>query len=217
MLDILRYSPLLFIEIFAIVVFSITIHELAHGFAAISQGDDTPIRKGHMTFNPVVHMGWQAIIVLCLIGVAWGQMPVNPYKFRDSRWGHVIVAAAGPLANLGLALMFYLFGLIGHSILGGSGQFAFNNLSSDYCSLMHFFGLAISMSISLCLLNLLPIPPLDGFYVFREIFPDLQSLERLTHKAEWPIIFLLLFFLGSSLWSSLGSVIYGMNPFMSIC
>lgn len=65
---------------------SIVIHELAHGFAAISQGDRTPISQGHITLNPVVHMGWPSLIFLVIAGIAWGQMPVNPSKFRYPKW-----------------------------------------------------------------------------------------------------------------------------------
>ncbi|MCV3215717.1 hypothetical protein OGM63_19740 [Plectonema radiosum NIES-515] len=61
----------------------------------MSQGDDTPQRTGHLTLNPVVHMGWESIIFLCIAGIAWGQMPVNPSKFRSAKLGNIIVSAAG--------------------------------------------------------------------------------------------------------------------------
>ncbi|MEY3025868.1 MAG: hypothetical protein RLZZ238_765 [Planctomycetota bacterium] len=61
-------------------IFSITMHELAHGWAALSQGDDTPRIYGRMTINPVVHMGWISLILLALVGIAWGSMPTDPSK-----------------------------------------------------------------------------------------------------------------------------------------
>ena len=67
------------------VIASITLHELAHGWAAIFQGDDTPLVTGHMTANPVVHMGIPSIFIFLLLGIAWGAMPINPYKLRNKK------------------------------------------------------------------------------------------------------------------------------------
>jgi Zn-dependent protease len=101
-------DPMLFIRIVILVIFSITIHELAHGLAAMSQGDDTPKRLGHLTWNPVVHMGIESLIFLVVTGMSWGQMPVNPSNFRDRKWGGILVSAAGPLSNFCLSFIFVL-------------------------------------------------------------------------------------------------------------
>ena len=77
------------------VIFSITLHELGHGWAAIRQGDDTPRRFGRMTLNPLVHMGVPSLVMFALIGIAWGAMPVEPSRFRWGRRGRVLVSAAG--------------------------------------------------------------------------------------------------------------------------
>jgi hypothetical protein len=81
-LQLLTQDPLLYFWIIVITIFSICWHELAHGYAALSQGDDNPDRTGHMTANLIIHMGWESIIFLCIGGLAWGAMPVNPAKFR---------------------------------------------------------------------------------------------------------------------------------------
>jgi len=81
-------------------IFSITMHELAHGWAALSQGDDTPRIYGRMTANPVVHMGWMSLILLVLTGIAWGMMPTDPSKYRWGRRGRIIVSGAGPAMNV---------------------------------------------------------------------------------------------------------------------
>ena len=73
-------DPIFFIRYIVIIIGSIVIHELAHGIAAISQGDNTPKTSGHITPDPIVHMGWVSIIFLCVSGMAWGLMPVNPSK-----------------------------------------------------------------------------------------------------------------------------------------
>jgi len=161
-LNTLIINPVFFFRYIVIIVISITLHELAHGFAAMSQGDDTPKRTGHMTLNPVVHMGWGAIIFLCIAGISWGQMPVNPYKFRNGRLSDIWVSAAGPLSNLALGFLFIALLLIYYN----SGL-----LSRD------FLYLAARINLTLFLLNMLPIPPLDGFGIFSNIFPELKQLK----------------------------------------
>ena len=158
-------EPIHFFRIVAIVIFSITLHELAHGWAAMSQGDNTPQQTGHLTLNPVVHMGKESIIFLCLMGIAWGQMPVNPSKFRSGKLGNILVSAAGPLSNLALGILFIMMLKI-LAILSLSGLFS-----------AEFLYLAARINLTLFLFNLLPIPPLDGFHVFSEIFPQLKPLE----------------------------------------
>ncbi len=100
-------DPIYFFRIVTILIFSITLHELAHGWAAISQGDDTPQKTGHLTLNPVVHMGWESIIFLCIAGIAWGQMPVNPDKFRSKKIGNILVSAARLGVKSSLRYSFY--------------------------------------------------------------------------------------------------------------
>jgi len=161
-INVLFDDPVFFLRYIAIILISITLHELAHGFAAIGQGDNTPQKAGHITLNPVVHMGVQSIIFLCLAGISWGQMPVNPDKFRNGRISDIIVSAAGPLTNLALGIifasllvMFYNSGLV----------------SKD------FLYLAARVNFTLFLLNILPIPPLDGFHIYSNIFPSLKKLQ----------------------------------------
>ena len=69
------------------VILSITLHELAHGWAALRQGDTTPRDTGHMTWDPLVHMGGMSLIMFALIGIAWGVMPTDPSRYRSGRRG----------------------------------------------------------------------------------------------------------------------------------
>ncbi|MEO1431881.1 MAG: site-2 protease family protein [Cyanobacteria bacterium J06633_8] len=155
--------PIFFFRYIVIVVISICLHELAHGFAALSQGDDTPKKSGHITLNPVVHMGVESIVFLCLVGMSWGQMPVNPYKFRNGKFSDILVSAAGPLCNLALGFIFIVL----LSLFYNAGF-----ISKD------FLYLAARINLAQFIFNLLPIPPLDGFHIFSNIFPGLKQLER---------------------------------------
>ncbi len=92
-------NPVYFLRVVIILIVSICLHELGHGIAAISQGDDTLFKTGHLTLNPLVHMGIHSLIFLAIAGIAWGQMPVNPGKFRSPKWGNILVAAAGWFFN----------------------------------------------------------------------------------------------------------------------
>jgi Zn-dependent protease len=159
----LAENPIRYFRVVVILIISITLHELAHGFAALNQGDDTPRRTGHMTLNPLVHMGWKSITFLAIAGIAWGEMPVNPAKFRSAKLGNILVSIAGPFLNLSLGILFSLLLLL-------SSQFKFLSIEFIYFT--------AKINLSLFLLNLLPIPPLDGFHVFSEMFPSLKSLNN---------------------------------------
>ena len=136
------------------VIFSISMHELAHGWAALWQGDQTPRRLGHMTVNPLVHMGGTSLLVFAIIGIAWGAMPVDPSRFRWGRRGRVVVSAAGPAMNLLLAFAALTL-LVGWLAVGPGG----GNLHSNLATFLFTGGW---LNILLAFFNLLPIPPLDG-------------------------------------------------------
>ncbi|MBW4620019.1 MAG: site-2 protease family protein [Cyanosarcina radialis HA8281-LM2] len=165
LLSTLLTDPILYLRIIIIVIISICLHELAHGWMALRQGDDTPERTGHMTFNPVVHMGYESMIFLVLFGISWGQMPVNPSKFRHRRLGNILVSAAGPLLNLGLAFLAICL------LKSGLGNSSLPIFSEKFIFLIAY------LNLYLFIFNILPIPPLDGFHIASELFPSLKILE----------------------------------------
>ena len=165
-LEYLLREPVFYIRVVTVLIISISLHELGHGIAAISQGDDTPIVKGHMTMNPLVHMGIHSIFFLLFVGIAWGQMPVNPNKFRRPKWGNILVSAAGPLTNVALAMLAII-------VINLAYYFAFDNIIS-----IQFFKIIAVFNFALCLFNLIPIPPLDGYHVVSEIVPETKALGR---------------------------------------
>lgn len=159
-------DPIFYVRVVVILILSISLHELGHGIAALSQGDDTPRNNGHMTMNPVVHMGVHSIFFLAFAGIAWGQMPVNPSKFRNPKWGNILVSAAGPLTNI-------LLGMIAMLVINVTRYFYWNQIIS-----LEFFYLIAKFNFALCLFNLIPIPPLDGFHIAGELFPNIKQLGR---------------------------------------
>jgi len=152
------------------VIGSIVLHELAHGWAAIRQGDDTPIVTGHMTWNPIVHMGPMSLVVFALLGLAWGQMPVDPSRFRGRR-GESYVAAAGPAMNLLLAAV-----ALGGLVLWLRGAAGVSDPMRTNVAI--FLERGAVLNIVLMLFNLVPVPPLDGSRILADFVPAYNNLWR---------------------------------------
>ena len=139
------------------IIVSICLHELGHGVAAIWEGDDTPRRTGHMTMNPMVHMGGMSMIAFLLIGFAWGLMPVNPHNFRHRRWGDAIVAFAGPLVNLILTVILLTAAGLWAGLIANQPEAA--EWTTNVGTFLYYGGW---LNLILFCFNLLPVPPLDG-------------------------------------------------------
>ena len=170
------------------VLLSITLHELAHGWAAIRQGDDTPLRLNRMTINPFVHMGMNSLIVFALCGIAWGQMPVDRYRFKDGHRGDVYVSAAGPAMNLLIAGVCVILLTLWIKV-GPQGSNLARNIAI-------FLYLGVGLNLILAPFNLLPIPPLDGSRILAGISPRIRALyERPQAQIFGLFVFIAIFFM----------------------
>lgn len=149
------------------VVVSIMLHELAHGWAAISRGDTTPIDTGHMTWNPLVHMGLGGVFMFAILGIAYGLMPVDPSRMRG-KYADAWVAICGPLMNFALAAVCLLGGGVAIAMMSQADFDALRRLSelgnttSIPARLALFAGVGAGLNIVLGMFNLIPIVPLDG-------------------------------------------------------
>jgi Zn-dependent protease len=181
-IELLQTDPRLYLVVVACGVLSIVLHELGHGFAALRQGDDTPRLLGHITWNPVVHMGWFSLGLLAVFGIGFGQTPVNPARFR-SRWGDAIVSGAGPTVNL---------------VLFAIGATVFGVLPDEAPFYAHAFFLWLGvLNVVLLLFNLLPIPPLDGSAVLSNLSPEYARFARNpANSAYFMVGMLVAFFFG---------------------
>ena len=150
--------------VIAIIIFSAIIHEVMHGYAADRLGDPTARYAGRLTLNPIPHLDPVGSILLpamfALTGghffFGWAKpVPYNPYNLTKAPyWGEAIVAAAGPASNLALALIFGL--VIRSNIFPAANQ---------------LWTYVVLINCSLMLLNLIPIPPLDGSKILSAILP----------------------------------------------
>lgn len=187
---------------FIILILSIILHEVAHGYAANSLGDPTARLSGRLTLNPLPHidlMGSVVIPALLIFGgspilFGWAKpVPYNPYNLRSQRWGEALVAVAGSATNLLLALIFGLVVRFGSMPLATGGL----PLSGPAVSLAGTIAFA---NLFLGLFNLIPFPPLDGFTTLRAALPwrlasGLHRFESYVHGlgAVSLILFLLVF------------------------
>jgi Zn-dependent protease len=158
----IQQQYVLFVLIAFALIFSLTCHEYGHGKVASLIGDDTAKRAGRLTLNPIPHIDPVGLLMVLLIGIGYAKpVPTDPRKF-NTRWGILLVAAAGPGMNLLLAVVtinLYLLGL-------KAGWPLFY-----YPAAQVFFYYLPLINMVLMLFNLSPLGPLDGSYILPFLLP----------------------------------------------
>ena len=183
---------ILFVSVF-ILIFSAIIHEYAHGWMANRLGDDTALRAGRLTLNPLKHLDPIGSVLLPLLLIiskanfffAWAKpVPYNPYNLRDHRYGDLKVALAGPGVNIILAIIFGLIArfipltvnlkisLLSAFFQGEGSAIAAITHSSFLSSLVLIAMVVCFINLALAVFNLLPIPPLDGSKIVYTFLSD---------------------------------------------
>ncbi|HNY97990.1 MAG TPA: site-2 protease family protein [Candidatus Pacearchaeota archaeon] len=181
------------IFILIVLVFSIMLHEVAHGYMAYSLGDPTAKYENRLNFNPLNHIDPIGSILLPLFlflsnaGIMFGwakPVPINPYNFKDQKYGGAKVAAAGPLSNFAVALFFGL--LIRLLIL-------FPFYGADKIS--YLLGYIVLVNLSLMVFNLVPIPPLDGHHIlFALLPPNAGEIKNFLVRYQYILLLAFIFF-----------------------
>lgn len=178
---------------FLVLIFSIVIHEFAHGWMADNLGDPTAKYMGRLTLNPIPHIDPVGSVLLPLILLAsnagfiigWAKpVPYNPYNLRDQKNGPALVGAAGPASNLLIALIFGITIriLMSHGMDIGS-------------SVITLFSIIVYYNILLAVFNLVPIPPLDGSKVIFYFLPySMHHLKESLERNGMILLFLFIFF-----------------------
>lgn len=174
-------EPLVFITVLLALALSMAAHEMGHAFVADRLGDPTPRQNGRITLNPLKHLDPFGIVLLVLVGFGFATTPINPSRL--SRWGRIAVAAAGPLVNLLIAILFIV-------VL---------NFIPQTVNSAKIFSIVISVNVLLAVLNLLPIPLLDGSRILGGLVPSLgRSLNEFERQPfSFVIVMVVLFLLGS--------------------
>lgn len=178
LLNLLLNEPLAFLLLAIPLLYSIIIHELAHGWVAYRMGDPTAKAAGRLTLNPLKHLDPVGTAMLFLFGFGWARpVPVNFLYVRDTRLGLLLISSAGIAANLAIAFLAVLL----LRLLPSSGMIA------------QLLYILTQINIMLASFNLIPIPPLDGSKILMGFLPQRAqyALSRLEPFGFFIIIGLL--------------------------
>lgn len=172
------------------ILIAVTFHEYAHAWMADRLGDPTPRLRGRLSLNPIVHLDLLGSLLLLVAGFGWAKpVQVNPRYFTNWRKGMMIVAVAGPLANITLAFLIGLlfqFALVDRSVLLGRVALT-----------------AIYFNAVLAIFNLIPVPPLDGSRILSGLLPPAQALAYDRLAQYGPLLLLVLIMLPGNFLSSI--------------
>jgi len=185
--------------ILPILLFSVVVHELAHGWMALRLGDTTARDMGRLTLNPIPHIDpvgsifvpLFSLLVAGRVFIAWAKpVPVNPLNFSDYRRDDILVSVVGPISNFLLAFVCTVIVILLAVItpLLHSSNSVLNELMTF---LLKMFAGGISLNVVLGVFNLIPIPPLDGSHIVASLLPE-EAGERYRSIGFFGILVILL-------------------------
>ena len=177
------------------VLLAITVHEFGHAFAAYKLGDDTPLRQGRLSMNPLDHVDPLGLAMLLFAHIGWGKpVQVDPRNYnRDIsvEKADAIVAFAGPLMNFITAIIFALIYCAMYKFVKIS--FLVSNIGIIIITII---GSIVTMNIGLGVFNLIPLPPLDGSKIFLPVLPHNAKFWFIQHEQMFYFIFLIIWITG---------------------
>lgn len=160
----LQNALITFLVLLFVVAFINPIHEYAHAFTAYKLGDPTAKNSGRLTLNPIASFDVMGALMFFFVGVGWAKpVPINPNYFKHRKGGTALTAAAGPISNILLALIFLI-------VCAAIQKFAAATETMQY--VFTAFYLVAQINVLLALFNLIPLPPLDGSRILAGILPD---------------------------------------------
>ena len=175
----------------AVLLLLLPVHEYAHARVSYALGDPTAANDGRLDLNPLVHLDPVGSLLMLLVGIGWAKpVPVDPRYYKNPRRDMVITAMAGPLANL---IMGFLFLILAQVSLGFWVRGYYNGANVDTLYYMVLILQTIaSISVSLAVFNLLPVPPLDGWKMMGAVLPGRTYWKIMSKEREIGMIFMLL-------------------------
>ena len=165
----------------------ITIHELAHGLVALKLGDTTARDRGRLTLNPIKHIDPVGFLMMVIFGFGWAKpVPVDMRNLRNPKRDMALVALAGPVSNMLLAVVFAILGGVALAIPVTNYTF--------HSTILDVVFRVMSMSIGLAVFNLIPLPPLDGSKILFSVLPDKAYARLMVIERYGSIILMVLLF-----------------------
>jgi Zn-dependent protease len=178
-----------------VILFALTVHEFCHAWVADMLGDDTAKRQGRLTLNPIAHLDVFGTILMFLAGFGWAKpVPVNPLNFENPRKGMLLVAIAGPISNLVMAIVAGM--ILKFGILDVKGTVINPSVTGITPTLLVVVILTLQFGVALAVFNMLPLPPLDGSRVVYGLLPERQAYAYSRFEPYGIIILFGLFFFG---------------------
>jgi Zn-dependent protease len=167
--------------ILPVLLFSIVVHEVAHGWMALRLGDTTARDMGRLTLNPIPHIDPIGSILIPLLSylsvgsvfIAWAKpVPIDPRNFRNFRRDDILVSIAGPVSNLIMAGVCTICYIVVVRFLAPMESLHGDLQQSLTTFVIQMFSTGITLNIVLAVFNMIPVPPLDGSHVLSAVLPE---------------------------------------------
>ena len=170
------------------ILICITVHECCHGLCALALGDDTAKRAGRLSLNPIKHVDAVGFIMMLVVHFGWAKpVPVNKRKIKNPKVGMAATALAGPVSNILLAiLMLFIYGLLYGALVE----------TTVGLYVLYAIRLTATLSVSLGIFNLIPVPPLDGSKVLFAFLPQRWYYTLMRYEKYGSLVMIVLVLTG---------------------
>ncbi len=201
----LFYSKNIYVDLLALLIsipallFSLSCHEYAHGFAAYKQGDHMAKSLGRLSLNPFRHIDPLGTLAMLLVGFGWAKpVPINPSNFKNGKKSMLIVSLAGVITNMFLALIAAFLLYFIRYVIPFELWYSSDGLYFIYLILYQILNYLVMLNCALAIFNLMPVPPLDGYNVVKTLVANHRNMNFFWNVERYQTYILIGFLLISN-------------------